>query len=379
MTRSEIDALLALYEPRLRDAFMRAVNETVDAITLLRVVEALERRDIDAAIRAVGLDPAAFGPLQLAISEVYYAGGMGEAAGIRARDPDGNRVVFRFGVRNLEAEQWLQSSSSALVTRITDDQVIGLRTSFAAGLARGDNPRTTALDVIGRKSAVTGRREGGIIGLTSAQASYVDRARDQLLADPRLIDAEVLRLVSTTDKWRTASVEDVRAEAQRLVMSRYLTLTRRDKRHDRTVIKAIREGRALTRDEVTKITGRLSDSYLKLRGETIAHNETMQAMAKGRDDAIRQAVAAGKIDAETTTKTWRNASDGRVRPTHQHGSLGGQTVPLDQPFISRSGAQIRYPHDPAAPTSETLGCRCWVEYKMDFFARVVRRYQETRR
>ncbi|WP_428029807.1 head morphogenesis protein [Ancylobacter sp.] len=346
MTRSEIDALLALYEPRLRDAFMRAVNETVDAIVLLRVVEALERRDIEAAVRAVGLDPAAFGPLQLAISEAYYAGGMGEAAGIRARDPDGNRVVFRFGVRNLEAEQWLQSSSSALVTRMDADQVIGLRTSFAAGLARGDNPRTTALDVIGRINRATQRREGGIIGLTSQQASYVDRARDNLLSgDPAR-------------------------------MREYLTLTRRDKRHDRTVLKAIREGRALSRDEVTKITRRLSDSYLKLRGETIAHNETMQAMAKGRDDAIRQAVTAGKIDAETTTKTWWDAGDSRVRPTHKHGSLGGQKVPFDQPFISSSGARLMYPHDPAAPTSETLGCRCWCDYRPSAISRFLRQYRE---
>lgn len=349
MTRREIDALLAQYEPRLREAFMRAISETVDAITLLRVLEALERRDIEAAVRAIGLDPAAFGPLQLAISETYYAAGMGEAAGIRARDPEGNRVVFRFGVRNIEAEEWLRASSSALVTGIVEDQANGLRQSFAAGLARGDNPRTTALDVIGRVSRATGRREGGIIGLTALQAGYVDRARDNLLSgDPAR-------------------------------MREYLTLGRRDKRFDRTVLKAIREGRALTRDEVTKITGRLSDSYLQLRGETIARHETMQAMAKGRDDAIRQAVAAGKIEAETTTKTWRNAADGRVRPTHQHGSLGGQTVPLDQPFVSASGARLRYPHDPAAPTSETLGCRCWVDYKMDFFARVVRRYQETRR
>lgn len=349
MTRREIDALLAQYEPRRREAFMRAISETVDAITLLRVLEALERRDIEAAVRAIGLDPAAFGPLQLAISETYYAAGMGEAASIRAHDPDGNRVVFRFGVRNIETEEWLRASSASLVTGIVEDQANGLRQSFAAGLARGDNPRTTALDVIGRVSRASGRREGGIIGLTSLQAGYVDRARDNLLSgDPAR-------------------------------MREYLTLGRRDKRFDRTVLKAIREGRALTSEEVTKITGRLADSYLQLRGETIARHETMQAIAKGRDDAIRQAVAAGKIEADTTTKTWRNAADGRVRPTHQHGSLGGQTVPLDQPFISASGARLRYPHDPAAPTSETLGCRCWVDYKMDFFARVVRRYQETRR
>lgn len=348
MNRQEIEAFLDRYEPRVRDAFMEAIADVTDAVVLRRVSEALERRDIEAAMTAVGLDASAFGSVQLAVADAYYGGGLAEAAGIRARDPAGNRVVFRFGVRNLEAEEWLRTSSATMVTRVTEDGQIAIRRAMTEGLARGDNPRTVALDVVGRVNRVTGRREGGIIGLTSAQEGYVSRARANLLSG----DPERMR--------------------------EYLTLTRRDKRFDATVKRAILEGRALTREEVTRIVGRLSDSYLKLRGETIARHETMQALAKSRDDAIRQAVAEGKIDAETTMKTWRNAGDGRVRRTHQHGSLGNQKVPLDQPFVSASGAVLRYPHDPAAPTSETLGCRCWVEYKMDFFARVVARYRVSR-
>lgn len=349
MTRHEIEAFLDRYEPRVRSAFLDAIADITDQVVLRRFTEALERRDIEGAMLVIGVDPAAFGPLQLAVADAYYGAGLGEAVGIRARDPDGNRVVFRFGVRNPETEEWLRSSSSQLVTRITEDAGIALRSAMAAGLARGDNPNTTALDVVGRINRATGRREGGIVGLTAAQEGYVSRARDNLLSgDPDLMRA-------------------------------YLDLTRRDKRFDRTVLRAINEGRALSREEVSRIVGRLADSYLQLRGETIARHETMQALAKGRDDAIHQAVREGKVDAGTTTKIWRNAGDGRVRRTHQHGSLGGQKVGFDQPFISASGAQLRYPHDPAAPTSETLGCRCWVEYKMDFFARVVQRYRESRR
>lgn len=341
-TRDLIDELLATHDRRIMEAFLDSIRDVRDSITLRVIVERLERGDVAGAIEAMQLDADAFARLELAIAEAYNAGGAATVGNLpKLRDPDGNRVLFRWGVRNPEAEAWLREHSATLVTRILDDQRIAIRAALEEGLSQGQNPRQTALDVVGRVNRASNRREGGIIGLTAAQERYVATARADLLSG----DAERLR--------------------------HYLTLGRRDKRFDRTVLKALREGTALPADVVARITGRYADRLLDLRGEMLARTETMMALGPSRDDAFRQQIGAGKIAADDVTKTWRSAGDGRVRHTHR--VLNGQTVPFDGVFQSPSGAMLRYPGDPRAPASELTGCRCWCEYKIDHFASLVRR------
>lgn len=341
-TRAIIEELLARYDEVIRDAFLAAIQDIRSSITLRVIVERLEKGDVEGAMSALQLDRDAFSRLELAIADAYNSGGAATVGNLpKLTDPAGNRVVFRFGVRNPEAEAWLRDHSSTLVTRIVDDQRIAIRTALVDGLEQGRNPRQTALDVVGRVSRATNQREGGIIGLTAAQERYVATARQDLLSG----DPERLR--------------------------HYLTLGRRDKRFDRSILKAIREGKPLPREMVDRITGRYADRLLELRGEMLARTETMMALGKSRDDAIRQQIAAGKIMAEDVTKTWRSAGDGRVR--HTHSVLNGRKVGIDGYFQSPSGAMLKHPGDPSAPISETSGCRCFVEYRVDYFASVVRR------
>jgi F like protein len=56
--------------------------------------------------------------------------------------------------------------------------------------------------------------------------------------------------------------------------------------------------------------------------------------------------------------TWVSMRDNRVRETHR--ALDGQTVNLGTPFLSPSGAKLRFPHDPRAPIGEVAGCRCYL-------------------
>lgn len=343
-TRSLIERLLATYEERVRDAFLASIADIRDDITLREVVERLERGDINGAIQSMHLEAEAFARLEREIVEAYNSGGSETVANLpRVADPQGNRVVFRFGVRNLTAENWLREHSSGLVTRIVDDQRIAIRTALSEGLAQGRHPRSVALDVVGRINRASNRRQGGIIGLTSPQERYVATARADLLSG----DPERLR--------------------------HYLGLGRRDRRFDRTVMKALREERALDAGTVDRIIGRYSDRLLELRGEMLARTETMTALGKARDDAIRQQIDAGKIDAQDVTKIWRSASDARVRHTHQ--ALNGQSVAMDGFFHSPSGAMLSHPGDPNAPASETIGCRCFMEYRIDYFGRVVREFR----
>lgn len=343
--RSIFDQLLDKYDTVLAEAFFQSIDAIKSAVTLHVVVERLERGDINGAIDAIQVERDAFSALELALAEAYNAGGISLVENLpRLKDPEGNRVIFRFGVRHPEGEVWLRDHSAQLVTRITDDQKQGIRQALEEGLAAGRNPHSTALDVVGRINRVTGRREGGIIGLTSQQERLVSLARAELVSG----DSALLK--------------------------HYLTRQRRDKRFDRTVMYAIREGKPLPSEVVTRILGQYSDRMVQLRGEMLARTETMMALGTARDNAMRQQINAGKVAEHDIKKKWRSAGDNRVR--HTHATLSSaEPIGMDESFISPSGARLRYPGDPLAPTSEIVGCRCHLQYKVDYFASIVRRYE----
>lgn len=337
-----VEQLFATHDQRLLRAFLESVYALRDSIPLNVVEARLAAGDISGAIAAMNLDADAFSSFELALAETYHAGGAGEAGNLpMVKGPDGNRVVFRWGVRNPEAEAWLAQHSSTLVTRIVEDQREAIRAALAEGMSEGDNPRQTALAVVGRVNRVNGRREGGVIGITSAQERYVANARRELLSgDPE-------------------------------EMKSYLLRERRDKRFDAQIKRAIQAAKPLPREAVEKIVARYSDRLLALRGEMLARTETMMAIAQSRQDAIQQQINQGKLDARDVTKIWHSAKDERTRFTHR--ALDGVQVEMGAYFQSPSGATLRFPGDPEAPASETVGCRCWLEYKIDYIGQVVRR------
>ncbi|MGX9120332.1 head morphogenesis protein [Mesorhizobium sp. BHbsci] len=325
----------------LRAAFIEAIDDIRSNIVLRRIVERLERGDINGAIAAMHLDEAAFRPLDEAIRQTFNGGGVATVEQMPAlRDPEGHQIVVRFDVRNLEAEAWLRDHSAALITNIVADQQVAVRAALEEGLSRGANPIATALNVVGRVSRVTGAREGGMIGLTTAQSEYVARARQELLT----------------------------GEPDQL--KRYLERSRRDKRFDRTVTAAVRDGKSIPFESVNRIVGRYSDNLLKLRADTIGLHETFAALGASKDIAFRQQIERGNIRADLVTKTWKHTP--QEKPRMQHVAMQGQKVQFDQPFIAPDGTEIPYPHAPGVPARHTLGCKCFCEYKIDFAARLVR-------
>lgn len=346
-----IDELLDQYPPRIAAAFSDAVEAIKSAVVIKTIIERLERGDIAGAVAAVQFDPDAFAALEMSLREAFNAGGLGMLQSLPSLiAPDGTRVLFQFGVRNMEAERLIREQSSTLVTNITEDHRLALRTAFEAGLAAGRNPTATALDVVGRMSRITGRREGGTIGLTSRQVEFIygeNGARAKLLSgDPAL-------------------------------MRQYLELATRDRRFDRSVLKAIREGRAVDAEMVSKIIRRLADRNLLLRGETIGLEETRTALFSVRDNAIRQQIESGKIAANEVTKIWKHS--GSEKPRLQHIQLAAQSkkegIPIDQPFVAADGTMLMFPHDPRAPARHRIGCKCRMEYEIAYIAAGLRRYR----
>ena len=129
---------------------------------------------------------------------------------------------------------------------------------------------------------------------------------------------------------------------------------------------AVRSGRPLTQAQINRMVESYRRNLIASRSETIARNEAGRMVNEGRRIGLLQALVQAQLDPGNVAKTWRSMRDKRVRATHKHGSgLDGQTViGMDTPFVSPSGALLRYPHDPQAPFPETSNCRCFVIYSL---------------
>lgn len=343
--RQIIEELLAQYQPRIQQAFLEAITELRNGVTLRIIAERLERGDIAGAIEALNIEPEAFSRVELALLEAYNGGGQATVANLpKATDPEGQPIVFRWGVRNLPAEQEMREHAAARVRDITVDAREGLRQVLSEGLARGENPNVMARDVVGRRNRASNVREGGHIGLTARQMETVARLRRDMAA---------------------GDVEGMRS---------YLDLRLRDRRFDRTIRKAIEEGRPLPKEMVDRIAGQYAERALDYRGRVLARTETMTALSKSRDDAYQQQIDAGKLDAQDVTMTWRKTP--RENPRLQHIAMDGQTVGFHDGFIAPDGTRLRYPHDPQAPARHTIGCMCRVDYKISFAEAALRRYRQ---
>lgn len=326
------------YGRLVADAFFRAFDNLRAMAEIQRVTAAIEANDIEGALDALHIDPEAFNEIAERARQAHAEAGRAAAENMPKRRPDGTALVVRFDGRNPEAETWLSRQSSDLITRITTEQRQLVRDSLSESMRRGVNPRQAALDVVGRINRVTGKREGGILGLTAQQAGFVGTAKDEL------------------------------ASGDPAAMKHYLTRGRRDKRFDRSVTKAISEGRPVDPAIISRAITAYERRLLQLRGETIGRVETMTSMQKAKHEAFRQAIASGKVAENTVTKVWRSAGDLRVRHTHR--SMNGDSARFSEPFVSPSGARLQFPMDTSlgAGADEIVGCRCDCEYRIDFYA-----------
>lgn len=327
--RRRIESLLDRHEKAIRDAFLAAIDNIRDNAEIGRIAEALERGDIEAALRAIHLDPAAFRAFERAIVLAYIEGGEDALATLPAiRDRAGNLVGIRFDPGNPRATAWLSRHSSNLITRIVEDQRTAIRTALSEGMTSGRNPRSVALDIVGRINRVTGRREGGIVGLTAQLERFVSGSRSELLSG----DREALR--------------------------NYLTRAARDRRFDSVVIRAIETGEPIPVETVNRMLGRYSDRLLELRGEVIGRTESAAAVGASRDEATRQTIEDAGIDQSLVIRKWSSTRDPRTRDAHR--SMHGQEVGLNEPFIDGNGNRLMFPGDPSAPAETIINCRCVV-------------------
>ena len=331
-----LEQLYLLQIPEVQNIFISAMENIVDRAVIEDMVEAIENNDIEALYQASGFTPALLNPIIKKIEEIYE-----ETASITVGSWP-KRLNAVFNIRNEKVENDLRDFSSNFITNITDEAKEVVRFQLAEGMARGDNPRETALNIVGRVNPTTKKREGGVIGLSSNQIRWVANARKYL---------------ENLDE-------------------KYFTLGLRDKRFDSIVRKAIESGKKLTKDEVSKLITAYEKKALKYRGDAIARTETMQAINRGEYASIRQGIEEGYIKENQVRKWWDDTGDGRTRLTHV--ALGNKyskknMIGFNEPFVSVSGSQLLYPGDKSLGASlrEIVHCRCKAQYDIDFLAEYV--------
>lgn len=335
--RNELRALIDRLEPSIRAAFQKSIDDLQSEANLKRIVQALNNGNIQGAIDALNIDEAAFGPLRAALTQAYTQGGTLSAAAIPNVVSAGTEIVVRFNVANLRAQRQIEELAGTEITRITEDTMLAARKVIEKGYSEGQGPLNIGLDLAGRINPRTGRREGGIIGMSSPQTDAALSLRDRLLS------------------------------GEPAEMQKVLEMKLRDKKFDPAIRRHIREGTKPARSEVDRMYARYVDKAIKLRGETIARTETGRAVHAAAHESFRQALDKSGRGEDAVTRVWRTARDAKVRDSHA--AMDGQTVRgLRAAFVSPSGARLMHPLDTSlgADAGEIINCRCDEELNIDF-------------
>lgn len=325
-------------EPELRRAFLQAIVDVKSTAQMQVIQGAIDRGDIQAVVNALNLGPEFFAPLDDAVRNAFIRGAAYQINTLPPTIPTsgGGPLIVRFQGQTPRAEAIVADLGGSLIVEITDDQRALVTQVVRDGIANGRGADQVALDLVGRTGA-SGRREGGLIGLTSREAGYVMGAR----ADLDNLDAS------------------------------YFNRQARDKSFDATVRKAIESGKPLARADVERILARYSDRLLQRRGHRIARTETIGAMNAGRREAVQQMIDSGKIPASAVKRIWDATGDARTRLDHL--TMEEQTVAWGVPFIAPDGSRLMGPADQSlgAAAAQVINCRCHERYDIDFLSLAV--------
>lgn len=109
-----------------------------------------------------------------------------------------------------------------------------------------------------------------------------------------------------------------------------------------------------TEADIRRQVNGLSQTLISNRSVVVAGDAARAVTNRGVDMALEQLAGSGII----IPRTWNTSGGPNVRDSHS--AMQGQTRPTGQPFISGHGYYLMYPHDGAAPLSETTNCQCFL-------------------
>lgn len=303
-----LNLLLDQQEARIAVIFRTAISDLKDELDLNELANLIEQGRVNEA-----MDRLQYAAEQLGSASNVAFITAGQSTSDFLRGANVARVVFN--AVNLNAVAAMQATRLELIREFTAEQRKAASMALVSGVEAGTNPIAAA------------RNFRDSVGLTSTQWTHVASYR--------------------------AALERVGFDPQ--AAENALGRALRDGRTDRSVMAAARAGRPLPADKIDMMVRRYTERYVKHRAEVIGRTEALRAVNQGNEEAYRQAIAAGEINADQLRREWRTRLDGRERKTHM--LLNGQVKGWGESWVTENG-EIKYPGDPDAPAAETIQCRC---------------------
>lgn len=300
-----LDRLAARLEAKIHAAFVRFLRACNDPVVIARVADLLERGDVNGALAVIDSHIRVFGTI---IPDIFRDAAVAETAA--AAGQIGAAVGIGFDPGLPEAAALMRASQLEFVQRFTDSQREATRIALSNALEAGQPP--TAAAAVFQSS----------IGLAPVQVLQVARYRQAL------------------------------ERASATALDRQM----RDMRFDPIVEAAVESGEPIAPAKINQMVEAYRRRSIAFRATTIARTEALRVMSEAQEAAMRQIMRQADISQNQVEQTWIANDDERTRNTHVH--LNGQKQPLGSPFISISGARLRYPGDPLAPAEEVVNCRC---------------------
>lgn len=298
-------------EPRLRAAFLNAVDALKGTVSEDELAVALATGDVNQVLAVLALDTKLVSFLNVGTDKVeslraaLQAAAMeGAAAAVRAL-PSRVSLGLSFDLKSLEAQSFLEAYAFPLIRDLTFNTREGIRGVILDAFKNGGHPREQA------------RTIRGMIGLTQTQSAAVLNYRAAL-------------------------------SGSGFSLRQSLTRSLRDGRFDPTVLRAARNSASLTPKQIDAMTSRYTERYLKYRAEAIARTESIRASNMGQRAAWAQAVRQGLLPKDQE-REWEVSGDDRTCPECL--ALDGKRAGLDEEFEP----DVMDPPDPH-PT-----CRCSVK------------------
>lgn len=300
---SRIRALISSADPKIRNAFLEAVDSAKGQRTISQLTAMLEAGLLEEALALLEAIPA---QIATAVSFVFVASGTDTADLI-------SEVIERtvtFDQFNQRAVNIMQNARLRLIQEFNAEQRDATLQALQEGIQSGANPREQA------------RNFRDSIGLTTRQNQAVRNYRTLLETNSRQ------------------------------ALNREL----RDRRFDPTVIRAVNEKTPLTGTQIDRMVDRYRERYLLYRSEVIARTEALRTVHQGVDEMYQQSFDENVLDPNDLEREWITSQRFNVRDSHD--GMHGQKKAIGEDFVSDNGVILRYPGDERAPAEETVQCVC---------------------